>query len=327
MIEASELRVDLGPDGVLAIPYVDVVGEAGGGPHLTVIAGVHGTEYTSIAAARALLTELRPSELSGTVTVAPIINLPAFWARTPFIVPLDGKNLNRSFPGDAGGTATERIAAAVTERLIRGSDYFIDLHAGDLPEALEPFALYDASPVVGKPVVGKPVVGKPVEERARDLALAYGLGHVVRQSSHGRTVAGSTSATAADMGIPAITAESGECGLLQRDAVDRHLRGLRNILLHLGLVPGEAAVFSRPAEHEGWIWMTTDDAGWWEAAVAPGTLVAEGDLLGTVSPLIGGAPSRVIAPAAGVPIFITSSPAVSADGLLLGLALAANKTA
>ena len=100
MIETSEVRVDLGDHGVLSIPYVNVVGEAGEGPHLTVIAGVHGTEYTSIAAARALLAELRPAELSGTVTVAPLINLPAFWARTPFVVPFDGKNLNRSFPGD-----------------------------------------------------------------------------------------------------------------------------------------------------------------------------------------------------------------------------------
>lgn len=85
--------------------------------------------------------------------------------------------------------------------------------------------------------------------------------------------------------------------------------------------PGEATAFSRPAEHEGWIWMTTDHAGWWQPAVKPGTPVAEGDLLGTVSPLIGGPPARITAPAAGVPIFITSSPAVSADGLLLGLAL------
>jgi len=108
--------------------------------------------------------------------LAPLINLPAFWARTPFVVPLDGKNLNRSFPGDADGTAAERIAAAVTDRLIKGSDYVIDLHAGDLPEALEPFVFYDAS---------------PVEERARELALAYGLGHMVRQSSDGRTVTGS----------------------------------------------------------------------------------------------------------------------------------------
>jgi predicted deacylase len=306
MPETSELRVDLGDDGMLGIPYVDVVGQAGDGPHLTVIAGVHGTEYTSIAAARELLAELRPAELSGTVTIAPVLNLPAFWARTPFVVPLDGKNLNRSFPGDAGGSAAERIAAAVTERLIQGSDYLIDLHAGDLPEALEPFALYDAS---------------PVEQRARDLALAYGLGHLVRQSSQDRTVGGSTSAAAADLGIPAITAESGECGLLDRDAVERHLRGLRNVLRYLGLLPGGAREFSRPVEHEGWIWLKTDNAGWWRPAVPPGTSVAEGDLLGTVSPLIGGTPTPITAPAAGVPIFITSSPAVSADGLLLGLAL------
>jgi len=308
MIEASEVRVDLGDGGVLDIPYVKVIGEAGDGPHLTVIAGVHGTEYTSIAAARELLAELQPSELSGTVTVAPIVNLPAFWARTPFIVPLDGKNLNRSFPGDAGGTAAERIAAAVTETLIKGSDYLIDLHAGDLPEALEPFVFYDASPVEG---------------RARDLALTYGLGHMVRQSSDGRTVAGSTSAAAADLGIPSFTAESGECGILARDAVDQHLRGLRNVLRHLRLLPGEAFVFDPPVEYDGWIWMRTADAGWWQPAVETGAFVAEGDLLGTVSPVIGGAPTRITAPAAGVPLFITSSPAVRADGLLLGLALPA----
>jgi uncharacterized protein len=310
MIDSRELRVDLGDHGVLGIPYVNVVGEAGDGPHLTVIAGVHGTEYTSIAAARELLAELRPAQLSGTVTVAPVINLPAFWARTPFVVPLDGNNLNRSFPGDARGSAAERIAAAVTEELIKGSDYVIDLHAGDLPEALEPFVFYDAS---------------PVERQARELALAYGLGHMVRQSSDGRTVAGSTSAAAADLGIPSFTAESGECGILARDAVDRHLRGLRNVLRQLRLLPGDAVAFDRPVEHDGWIWMRTTDAGWWQPAVATGTLVAEGDLLGTVSPVVGGTPTRITAPAAGVPLFITSSPAVCADGLLLGLARPALK--
>jgi predicted deacylase len=305
MIDANEVRVDLGQHGVLGIPYVTVVGEAGEGPRLTVIAGVHGTEYASIAAARELLAELRPAELSGTVTVAPLINLPAFWARTPFVVPLDGKNLNRSFPGDAGGSAAERIAAAVTEELIKGSDYLIDLHAGDLPEALEPFVLYDAS---------------PVERQARDLALGYGLGHMVRQSSDGRTVAASTSAAAADLGIPSFTAESGECGVLARDAVERHLRGLRNVLRQLRLLPGGAVAFDRPVEHDGWIWMRTPDAGWWQPAVGTGASVAAGDLLGTVSPIIGGTPTPIIAPALGVPLFITSSPAVCADGLLLGLA-------
>jgi predicted deacylase len=133
-------------------------------------------------------------------------------------------------------------------------------------------------------------------------------------------VTGSTSAAAADLGIPSFTAESGECGILAADAVDRHLRGLGNVLRQLRLLPGDAVAFDRPVEHDGWIWMRTADAGWWQPAVAAGDSVAEGDLLGTVSPLIGGAPAAIIAPAAGVPLFITSSPAVCADGLLLGLA-------
>jgi hypothetical protein len=48
--------------------------------------------------------------------------------------------------------------------------------------------------------------------------------------------------------------------------------------------------------------------------------VTEGQLLGTVSSLDGARLlQEITAPAAGVPLFVTSSPAVAADGLLLGL--------
>ncbi len=305
-LSVEELTVDLGEAGPLTIPYVDVVGQAGGGPHVTVIAGVHGTEYTSIGAARELAATVESAQLRGRLTVVPVVNLPAFWARSPFVVPHDGKNLNRSFPGDPDGTAAERIAAAVTERFIKGSDYLLDLHAGDLPEALEPFALYDESPVA---------------EQARALAVAYGLGHVVRQAGADRTVGGSTSAVAADLGIPAITAESGECGILDREAVERHLRGLRNVLCHLGMTEGVPTEFPPPAEHDSWVWLSTEREGWWEPAVATGEDVPAGALLGTVGPVLGGEPTEIRAPEAGVPLFITSSPAVVAGGLLMGLAL------
>ena len=165
------------PGGGLQIPYVDVRGAADG-PHLTVIAGVHGTEYTSIAAVREFARSLDPAAVSGRVTAVPLVNLPAFWARSPFVVPDDGKNLNRCFPGDPSGTYAEALADAVFTRLVAGSDALLDLHAGDLPEALEPFAMYEES---------------PVQDAARDLALAYGVGHVVRQTREVRTVAGSSS--------------------------------------------------------------------------------------------------------------------------------------
>src|SRR5262249_58669235 len=94
---------------------------------------------------------------------------------------------------------------------IEGSDALVDAHAGDMVEALEPFALYDAG---------------PREDRARDLAAAYGLGYVIRQQpGPGRAVGGTTSTAAAEIGIPAIIAEAGGCGLVGPGAGAAPLRG------------------------------------------------------------------------------------------------------
>jgi predicted deacylase len=303
-----ELIVPL-PDGVLAVPYVEVAGESPG-PHLTVIAGVHGAEYTSIAAVREFARALDPAWVHGRITAVPVVNLLSFWERSAFVVPLDGKNLNRNFPGNPAGTFTEVLAHHVTEAFIRPTDYLLDLHAGDLPEALEPFVLYDES---------------PVEEQSRRLAHAYGLGHVVRQARAGRTVGGSTSAVAADLGIPSITAEAGQNGILDRASVDRHLAGLANITRLLGIDTRPSSGTTAPTppvEHDGWVWLRTTTAGWWEPAVAVGTDVDAGDLLGTVSGLLGDNLTEIRAPEPGVPLFVTSSPAVTADGLLMGLARA-----
>jgi predicted deacylase len=291
----------------LEVPVIELTG-AGDGPRLTVIAGVHGCEYASMDGVRKWASQLEDRELHGRVVAVPVLNLPSFRARSPFIVPDDGKNLNRCFPGDPAGTLADRLAYAAFTELIAGSDALIDVHAGDMVEALEPFALYDAG---------------PAEDRARALATAYGLGYVIRQApGPGRAVGGSTSAAAAEAGIPAITAEAGGCGLVERAAVEAHVRGLNGVLTALGMAgPPPAASPARPPAYlERFLWLRCADEGWWEPAVSPGEAVAEGQLLGTVSSLDGGRILQTItAPAAGVPMFITSSPAVAADGLLLGL--------
>ncbi len=291
----------------LEVPVIELAG-AGDGPRLTVLAGVHGCEYASMAAVRRWARGLEDRDLRGRVVAVPVLNLPAFRARSPFVVPDDGKNLNRCFPGDPAGTLADRLAHATFTRLISGSDALVDVHAGDMVEALEPFALYDAG---------------PAEVRARELATAYGLGYVVRsEPGPDRAVGGSTSAAAAEAGIPAIIAEAGGCGLVERAPVEAHMRGLDRILAVLGMAdPAAAASPERgPAHLRRFLWLRCQDEGWWEPAVAPGDAVTEGQLLGTVSSLDGARLLQTItAPAAGVPLFVTSSPAVAADGLLLGL--------
>ncbi len=207
------------------VPVVELAGTQDG-PHLTVIAGVHGCEYASIAGVRQWSAGLAARDLRGRVTVVPVLNMPAFTARSPFVVPEDGKNLNRCFPGDPAGTLAERLAHATFTQLIEGSDALVDAHCGDLPEALEPFALYEAG---------------PAQDQALALAVGYGLGYVIRQEAGpGRAVGGTTSAAAAAAGIPAITAEAGGCGLVEQAAVELHVRGLDRVLGVLGMTDAVA---------------------------------------------------------------------------------------
>lgn len=294
----------------LEVPVIEVTGDTPG-PLLSVIAGVHGCEYASMAGLRRWIGGLAGRPIRGTIRAVPVVNLPAFWARSPFVVPEDGKNLNRCFPGSPAGTFAQRLADAVFTQVISGSDAFLDLHAGDLVEALEPFALYD---------------GGPAETEARGLATAYGLGYVLRQApGPGLTVAGSTSAAAAAAGIPAIIAEAGGCGLVEESAVETHVRGLDGVLRYLEMSVSEPASVPAPAPVylDGWVWPRTPSAGWWAPAVRVGEAVTAGQPLGTVSTLDGAAVLETFtAPGDGVILFLTSSPAVAADGLLLGLATA-----
>jgi predicted deacylase len=311
-MEELTLRLDELPGEPVEIPYARIRGRAGDGPHLTVVAGVHGCEYTGMAAVMRLIDRLDPGSLRGTLTAVPILNQPAFWARSAFVVPADGKNLNRCFPGDPAGSYTEVLAHEIFTRIVAPSDYLLDLHAGDLPEALEPFCLYEES---------------AVEDRSRRLALAYGLGHVVRQSRATRTVGGSTSSAAADVGIPAIIAEVGANGICDEASVARHLRGVLAVCGALGMLDGAGdgngdgvVGHATPTEYDGWIWLRSPARGFWQPAVAPGQDVTEGELLGVLLDPLGRELDRVTAPAAGCPLFLTTSPAVVADGLLLGLA-------
>jgi len=293
----------------LDVPLVEATGSEDG-PLLTVISGVHGCEYASMDGVRRWTRSLEDRELRGRVRAVPVLNLPAFHGRTPFVVPDDGKNLNRCFPGDPGGTLADRLAYAAFTQLITGSDAYIDAHCGDMVEALEAFALYETG---------------PAGDRASEMAVAYRLPYVIKQTKGPeRAIAGTSTSAAADIGVPAITAESGECGLIQEEAVARHVRGLDGVLALLGMADLPAGTPDpSPTYLTQFLWMRTERGGWWAPTVRTGEQVSEGQVIGTISTLDGSEVLQTItAPADGVPIFITSSPAVADDGLLLGLGVA-----
>jgi predicted deacylase len=138
--------IPAGVDERTEIP-VTVVNGAKPGPVLALIAGTHGYEYPPITALQRVRRQLQPEKLAGTVVMVHIANLPSFLGRTIYYSPIDGKNLNRVYPGRPDGTVSERIAHTITTQVIERADYVVDLHGGDGNEALRPY-LY--MPVTGE---------------------------------------------------------------------------------------------------------------------------------------------------------------------------------
>jgi uncharacterized protein len=302
-VERTTIRLEPEALGGITLPAFEANGKDG--PKLTLIAGVHGGEYSSIAAVIRFMRGLDTNELTGSITAVPVVSMTSFQERSPFVVPQDGKNLNRQFPGDPGGSYSQILAHALFEKLIRPADYVIDLHGGDMTEALEPFAIYEQS---------------PVQDTARDLAVAIGLPYVICTEREEGPVGGTTTKAAADAGIPAVISEIGGRGILEEDAVAWHVEGVTNGLRHLGMLPGDPTPPRRPISTVGqFIWMRSEREGWWQPEHEVGAAVDAGQRIGVVTDLYGDVLEEIVAPQAGVLLFVTSSPAMPANGLLLGL--------
>ena len=291
------------PDGVdpgTSIP-ITVVSGAGDGPVLALVAGIHGSEPSPIIALQRVRAELDPAVLTGTVILVQIANPPSFTHRTIYRGPWDGKNLNRAFPGRADGTASERIAYAITTQVIDQCDCLVDMHSGDGNEALRPYAYWNASGV-----------DEAVDARARDMALAFGLDHIVVEHDRPRDPKASLycANTAHVRGKPAVTTEAGALGVPTEEMVALNVRGALRVLRHLGMLPGQREMVEQPRWIEPSAVLTSPDTGLWYPAVSPDQQVNEGALLGRLTSYFGEPIAEVRAPMDGVVLYVVASPAM-----------------
>lgn len=265
------------------------------GPTLLVTAGVHGAEYASIEAAYRLAA-LDPAALSGTLVVLPIVNRTAYRVRAIYGNPIDGKNLNRQFPGDPAGSFAPRLAHWLADAWVRHADAYLDLHGGDLNEALTPFALHARG-----------------DERARELAEAFGLPYVIASSSAGHSYTG-----AAALGVPAVLAEAGGQGLFPERDVLALVDGCRRAMRHLGMLPG--APTPRPTVAiERFVVLTSEHEGRWYPRVRLDARVEAGEPLGEVRDLLGDVVQRVTAPVSGTVLYYVATLAIDRGEPLVGI--------
>jgi predicted deacylase len=295
--------VDLGGGSIVEVPVV-VVNGSRPGPRAAITAGIHGAEYVSIAALREVVLGLDPVEVTGSVVAVLTANPAAFAARSIYVNPLDGRNLNRQFPGDAAGDPTQRLARWITDNVIAGSGLFVDMHCGDMNEALVSFTGIEDTGDVG------------VDASSRRLALAYGLRYLLIGPSPG-----TTTTAAAALGIPAVLAEVGGQGRWPAEDVALHAAGLRRLLRAGGIIADAPEAPRHETEdrpHEAW--MRSGVTGYWHPAVEVGATVTKGTVVGEVRDAFGAVLERPEAPMDGVVLFLVTSLAMNAGDPLLALA-------
>ena len=294
------IEVPAGADAALSIP-VAVVNGAKPGPVLAVVSGAHGTEYASIIAVERLIQLLDPQALRGTVILVPLVNVPSFEQKIAHVNPIDGKSMNRFYPGKADGTQTERASLAMTKEVVEKSDHLIDLHGGDIDESLRPYSYWTKT-------------GNEKQDAiSREMVLAFGLDTIIISSDRPKDPAASRylENTASTRGKPSITAEAGHAGTVEAGDVKALVDGCVNVMRYLKMMDGPPAMVDSPVWIERIAAISSDVNGIFYPLVTRGTYVQKGMKVGYVTDYLGKTLLEARAPESGVVLFVRAVPSMT----------------
>ena len=299
-IESRLIEVPAAQDSGTIIP-ITVIHGARPGPVLALIAGNHGYEYPPILALQRLRGQIDPAELSGRIVMVHAANIPSFLGRTVYFSPVDGKNLNRVYPGRADGTVSERIALAITTEVIEPADFVLDLHCGDANEWLRPY--------VYQHVTGNAALDSAIAR----LVMAFGIDHVVvdrnRPSDPARSLYCST--TAITRGKPAVTVESGSLGVSDEESVERIVDGIYGVMRELGMREGGPQALTQATYFDPSEVVTSPETGILYAQVDCNQTVPKGAVLAHITDFFGKTIAEVRSPLDGLVLYIVATPPIT----------------
>jgi uncharacterized protein len=278
------------------IPFAIIEG-AQSGPCLLITAGVHGSEFCSIEAALRLM-KLSASGIRGTLIILPILNVQGFGKRSIYVMPEDGRNLNRMFPGRADGTTSERLAHWLVTEVYPHADAYLDLHGGDLDEALAPFSLFPSG-----------------SDECKRLAAVFGLPVAVAAGGEGYTIN-----AAHQVGVPSVLAEVSGNGLWDEATVSELTVGIARLMHHLGMIAGPVPVAPQSSPLFVTMWVPTAPCdGLWYAAKEVSASVEAGEALGEIRDVFGAVLAAVHSEHTGLILYRLTSLSVNRGEALMGV--------
>jgi len=211
-------------DGMPIRLPVALINGVSDGPILYLQAASDGNELNGIAVIQEILRKIQPSQLYGGIIAVPLVNSHAFHAKQAQN-PVDGKKMNRCFPGKKNGSSSERIAYHLFHKAVKLADYCIDIHQGDVSPMIDEIRVR----------VGK---DDATHSACMELAKVFGLGYILDQKGP----KGQLARAAPAEGIPTIDPELGGCHGWDAESIKKGVRGVENILKYYGFIEGELII-------------------------------------------------------------------------------------
>jgi predicted deacylase len=318
LFEFREHRINLGEKHSFMIPVKSKYGDStfipitilngnAAGPVLGLIAGIHGYEYPPIIAMQRLPQLIDLNLLKGTVIIVHMANAIAFFNRSVFYNPADGKNLNRVFPGNKDGTISECIAHLISTEIIPRCDFLVDIHAGDASEDLHPYVGYYNY--------------KTQTSMAKQMAEALGFPWVIVSENNPTSGQPSKfcSAQSISNDIPTVAIEYGKLGQVSLQEADFINSRLINMMQAIGFYEGTPQKFSPSFEITKRSSITAEHSGIFYTEFKSGALIRKGTKLGFITDVFGNVLQEIISPVDGFIIYLTVTPPINKGETLFSL--------
>jgi uncharacterized protein len=214
------------------IPFFEIRSPAAG-PRLAVMAGMHPNEVSSMEAAVRLKQAFAHQLDKGSVSILPILNMPGLYEHAQSICPIDGKNINFSFPGNPDGTFSEALAHALITDWSAKADLVVDLHGGDLREDVAKFVMCQMTGDAA------------FDARTRRFARCYDADLIVEFQPGQTTNTGRATNALPLLGRHAVMSEAGANGRIDEESVAFHVCGVLDMARELGLIAGPLMAHGR----------------------------------------------------------------------------------
>lgn len=267
------------------------------GPRLLLSAAMHGDEIVGVEIVRSFLRSRHLTRLHGDLIAVPVVNLPAFLARSRYLP--DRRDLNRVFPGSQGGSLGSRLAHIYLQEVVAKCSHIIDFHAGSVNQPNLPQIRFS-----------------PGDNDALQMARAFRAPAAIETSVR----AGSFREAAYRKGIPYILYEAGEAHRVESGDIRVGLQGIVGVMRHLGMLPPEeprakSGRKAKPKREEPFItssttWLRAPRGGIFRPFVDLGEAVTKGMVAGIVADPFGQHETDIIARTEGIVIGISRKAAV-----------------